>query len=102
MLKKRQIRHRGVRCVVLGLAGVCSAVLLAQDRDSPLEPGPTTVGQLGTSQPTFRSGVTLVSTDVVVRDDDGAFVPDLGREDFRVFEDVIEQEIASLVLVVLL
>ena len=33
MLKKRQIRHRGVRCVVLGLAGVCSAVLLAQDAD---------------------------------------------------------------------
>lgn len=99
MLRKGWDRRYVARFAVLAAGAVCSAVLVAQNRDVPPEPGPTTVGQLGGSQPTFRTGVTLVSTDVVVRDDDGVFIPDLGREDFRVFEDGIEQEIASLVLV---
>ena len=50
-------------------------------------------------RPTFRSAVNLVRTDVIVRDGDGVFVPDLTKEDFRVFEDDVEQEVASLVLV---
>ncbi len=47
----------------------------------------------------FRSGITLVTTDVIVRDSDGVFVPDLNQNDFRVFEDGVLQEVASLVLV---
>ena len=47
----------------------------------------------------FRSGVTLVTTDVIVRDRGGVFVPDLTERDFRVFEDGQPQEVASLVLV---
>lgn len=50
-------------------------------------------------QPTFRSGVTLVSTDVIARDDDGRFVPDLTRESFTVLEDGVKQTIASFALV---
>ena len=37
-------------------------------------------------RPTFRSAVNLVRTDVIVRDGDGVFVPDLTKEDFRVFD----------------
>ena len=49
--------------------------------------------------PVFRSGVTLVTTDVVVRDGDGQFIPDLTRGDFTIHEDGQPQVIASLVLV---
>ena len=38
-------------------------------------------------QPTFRAGVTLVSTDVIPRDASGRFVADLTRENFTVLED---------------
>ena len=48
---------------------------------------------------TFRSGVTLIRTDVIVRDAGGAFVPDLTPADFRILEDGVPQEVASLILV---
>ncbi|MEE2637260.1 MAG: VWA domain-containing protein [Acidobacteriota bacterium] len=94
----RRTGFTGGARVVGGLvaAMATSTVLLAQ---LPAEPGPTTVGTIGSGQPTFSAGVTLVTTDVIVRDDDGIFVPDLTREDFRIFEDEIEQEIVSMVLV---
>ena len=50
-------------------------------------------------EPTFRAGVTLVSTDVIARDDKGRFVSDLTREDFVVREDGVEQSLASFSLV---
>ena len=49
--------------------------------------------------PVFRSGVTLVTTDVIVRDGDGQFIPDLTRDDFTIYEDDQPQRLASLVLV---
>ena len=48
---------------------------------------------------TFRAGVTLVRTDVIVRDEHGMFVSDLTPDDFRIEEDGVPQEVASLVLV---
>ena len=51
------------------------------------------------SPPVFRSGVTLVTTDVIVRDGDGQFLPDLTRGDFTIYEDGVPQQLASLVLV---
>ena len=78
---------------VLVAAGVTTH---AQNRQRPPEPDGTTVGRIGSGeQPTFRAGVTLVTTDVIVRDRSGLFVPDLTREDFRVFEDAVEQVLAS-------
>ena len=56
-------------------------------------------GATGQPPPIFRSGVTLVTTDVIVRDGNGLFMPDLALEDFAVHEDGQPQEIASLVLV---
>ena len=44
-------------------------------------------------------GSTLIRTDVIVRDADGVFVPDLAPTDFQVHEDGMPQEVASLVLV---
>lgn len=52
-----------------------------------------------TPQPTFRAGVTLVSTDVIPRDHNGRFVADLTKESFTVLEDGQPQAIASFFLV---
>ena len=54
---------------------------------------------LGAEQPTFRAGVTLVSTDVIPRDQDGRFVTDLTRENFTVLEDGQPQTITSFTVV---
>ena len=50
-------------------------------------------------QPTFRAGVTLVSTDVIPRDDKGRFVGDLTVNDFSVFEDGLPQTVTSFTVV---
>jgi VWFA-related protein len=57
------------------------------------------IGVLAQQQPTFRAGVTLVSTDVIVRDDRGQFVADLTKDQFTVLEDGQPQAIESFVLV---
>jgi VWFA-related protein len=51
------------------------------------------------AQPTFRTGVTLVSTDVIARDSNGRFVADLAKDNFTLLEDGVPQEIASFALV---
>ena len=50
-------------------------------------------------QPTFRADVTLITNDVIVRDSRGQFVSDLRRDEFAIYEDGVEQEVASLVLI---
>ena len=77
-------------------------VLSAQQREPrarPPEPGETSVGRIGDGRPTFQTGVTLVTTDVIVRDPGGVFVSDLVQGDFRIFEDEVEQQIVTMVLV---
>ena len=94
------VSARTATTVAVVLAVACStAVRAQQNRPLPPEPTATTVGQVAGTQPTFRAAVTLVTTDVIVRDEDGLFLPDLGRDDFEIFEDGVPQEIASLVLV---
>ncbi len=60
---------------------------------------PTAQQAAPASQPTFRSGVTAVTTDVIVRDKDGRFVADLTKEDLAVVEDGVPQTITSFSLV---
>jgi len=83
---------------VRAVAGICGFALAAglastaqaQTTEAPAPQQPGT---------TFRSGVTLIRTDVIVRDATGAFVPDLTVDDFRILEDGVRQEVASLILV---
>ena len=86
--------NSGPAWTALVVATACSIVLSAGGQP-PTRPLVVTDGQT----PVFRSGVTLVTTDVIVRDGDGQFVPDLLQEDFAVYEDGELQEIASVVLV---
>lgn len=50
-------------------------------------------------QPTFRAGVTLVTTDVIVRNDKGQFVADLTKDNFTIREDGQPQRIESFSMV---
>ncbi len=49
--------------------------------------------------PTFRAGVTHVTTDVIPRDDKGRFIPDLTKNNFTILEDGVAQTIDSFALV---
>lgn len=57
------------------------------------------VGIVSAQQPTFRAGVTLVTTDVIPRNDRGAFVSDLTKDNFTVLEDGQPQAITTFSLV---
>ena len=60
-----------------------SSVMLAQEA-------------LPAQTPTFRSAVSRVRVDAIVTDKDGNFIDDLKADDFRVFEDGVEQEILNV------
>ena len=92
----RPIRDRGIPAALLIAAFAVAVAAQAPSQESQGPDQPTGAGDPTTI---FRSGVTLVTTDVIVRDGDGVFVPDLTEYDFRVFEDDNPQEVASLVLV---
>jgi VWFA-related protein len=48
--------------------------------------------------PTFRVQIDAVTMDVIVKDDQGRFVPDLKKEEFEIYEDGVKQEISSMTL----
>lgn len=75
----------------LALIALVFGAVGAAPAQAPQAPTPQT--------PTFRAGVTLVSTDVIPRDSDGRFVADLTKESFTVLEDGVPQTIASFALV---
>lgn len=49
-------------------------------------------------RPDFTSRVELVTTDVVVRDNNGQFIADLKKDDFEVLEDGVPQKVVSFSL----
>ena len=87
------------RLVAVALAiGIASLVGLAVvGAQPPDQAAPSPQGD--SPRPIFEAGVTLVTTDVIVRGKNGVFLPDLTPEDFYVLEDGVPQDVASLVLV---
>ncbi len=79
------------------LAGL-TAALSAQTPAAPAPATPAAVQQ-ASQNPTFRVTVDLVTTDVLVRDERGNFVPDLRKDDFEVYEDGVLQDISSMTVV---
>jgi hypothetical protein len=49
--------------------------------------------------PTFQSAVTLVTSDVRVRDRRGQFQANLSKDDFELYEDGVRQNLTSFMLV---
>ena len=79
-----------VRRAHLALALLAAASIGVAAQQAPSGPA---------GQPTFRSAVTAVTTDVITRDKDGRFVSDLTKDDFTVLEDGVAQTITSFTLV---
>jgi VWFA-related protein len=82
-------------------AALLAAGLLAQappagQEKPPQQPPATAAPQV--PRPTFKSGIDLVTTDVIVRDGRGQFVADLKPSDFEIFEDGVKQQVVQLVL----
>ena len=94
-LRRATARWLPVVAIAVGFGVVAMAQTQSQDAQQPAQAGQTDPSQ----PPVFRSGVTLVTTDVIVRDRNGVFMSDLTTDDFVVYEDGNPQEIASLVLV---
>jgi len=65
------VSRRQARCASALLLATFGVAIQAQDQ----------------RKPDFTSRVELVTTDVVVRDNNGQFIADLKKEDFEVFED---------------
>jgi len=55
-------------------------------------------GQDPRQRPTIQRSIELVRSDVIVRDNQGRFVPDLKKDEFIVSEDGVLQEIVTMVL----
>jgi VWFA-related protein len=77
----------------LAMALVTSASVGAQNPqakpDQPARPD---------SQPVIRTGVELITSDVIVRDSRGQFVADLKKDEFEVYEDGVRQQMVSFTL----
>jgi VWFA-related protein len=70
---------------------LCAAVLLSASTLAQQPPQPP--------KPTFQTAVTLVTSDVVVRDRRGQFQANLAKEHFELYEDGVKQQLTSFVLV---
>ena len=88
----RQPAYNFVMRVVTTVAALCAVGAIASALSST-PPSPAA------GQPTFRSGVTLVTTDVIPRDGSGRFISDLTKDEFIVTEDGQPQTLESFVLV---
>ncbi len=76
------------------LSSVLFAGLVAGLAAQNPAPSGTTTPQL----PTFRVQIDAVTMDVVVKDDQGRFVPDLKKDEFEIYEDGVKQDIASMTM----
>ena len=66
----------GTTALLVGLAAGLSAQT----------PAPTS-GAAAQEKPTFKVQVDLVTSDIIVRDEKGNFIPDLKNEEFEIYED---------------
>jgi len=80
--------------VLAGAAGVAARQQASAPQASTAQPSPA----LQRSQPSFRSGVTLVPVDVRVIDRNGKPVTDLRQDEFIVTEDGVRQTISHFAM----
>ena len=78
------------RIMFAGLFALLAGIVLSAGQAAQSAPPQT---------PTFKVQVDYVEVDVLVTDQQGRFVPDLAKEDFRVFEDGKPQSVSTFSLV---
>lgn len=75
------------------------AVLHGQAPPQPQQQPPVPQGVIVPQQrEVIRRSIDLITTDVIVRDNSGQFIPDLKKGDFEVFEDGVKQDVINFVL----
>jgi VWFA-related protein len=82
--------------VVSGLAAQAPSQNAAGSQKPAGQPASTQ--QAVQQPPTFKVQIDAVSMDVIVKDDQGRFIPDLKKDEFEIYEDGIKQEIASMTM----
>jgi VWFA-related protein len=77
----------------------------ARDAQKPAAPAPggakdpaAQAPQTPTQGGVIRRSFDMITTDVIVRDHTGQFIPNLNKEDFDVLEDGVKQDVVSFVL----
>jgi VWFA-related protein len=90
-------RHMTLKMNGFGSTAVLVALTAGLSAQTPAQPPPATATTQ--EKPTFRVQVDLVTSDIIVRDEKGNFIPDLKKEEFEIFEDGVKQEISSMTVV---
>jgi Ca-activated chloride channel family protein len=74
-------------------AAVASLAVVGAQQPPPQQPPPGGQPPRPVQQPSFRSGVDVVSLNVIVSDGASHYVTDLSQADFDVYEDGVKQEV---------
>jgi VWFA-related protein len=89
---------------VVALALFAAAATVLAEPQKPTTPPPGQKPQEGVltppqqQTPVIRRSVDLVTTDLIVRDDQGQFISSLTKKDFDVYEDGVKQDVVTFVL----
>jgi Ca-activated chloride channel homolog len=78
--------------IVLGLAASFVVVLAASQAPDARAQQPQ--GGRAPQEPSFRTGIDLVSLNVTVTEGGGRYVTDLEKDDFQLFEDGVKQDLS--------
>jgi Ca-activated chloride channel homolog len=78
--------------IVLGLAASFVVVLAASQAPDARAQQPQRGG--APQEPSFRTGIDLVSLNVTVTEGGGRYVTDLEKDDFQLFEDGVKQDLS--------
>jgi VWFA-related protein len=82
----------------VAVALFAAGVALAAQQDPPKQQGVLTPPTPTQGREVIRRSVDLVTSDVIVRDDQGQFVSSLSKNDFDVYEDGVKQDLVTFVL----
>ena len=86
------------RTFPFAVALFAAGVTLAAQQEPPKPQGVLTPPTPPQGREVIRRTVDLVTSDVIVRDDQGQFVSSLGKNDFDVYEDGVKQDLITFVL----
>ena len=91
-------RGRWGSALLVVILGAAVGAQTPPSQTPPPKEQPPAQDQIPRSGQVIQSRVDLVTTDVIVRDNNGQFVADLNKDDFEVYEDGVKQDLVSFTL----
>jgi VWFA-related protein len=89
--------HMSLKMNGFGPTAVLVALTAGLSAQTPVPP--SSAAGAAQEKPTFTVQVDLVTSDIIVRDEKGNFIPDLKKDEFEVYEDGVKQDITSMTVV---